>query len=173
MKPPQFPAGPNVELETISVDVKSRLVDELANAPQAIRASVDGLTELQLENKYINWTVRQIVHHLADSHINCYVRYKWALTEASPLIKSYNETKWSEVVDARTQPIEPSLTILDGIHARWSQLVRDLSDEQMQLTFFHPELMKSVSLRETLPSYVWHTRHHTVQILWVRERYGL
>jgi uncharacterized damage-inducible protein DinB len=168
LSPPKFPAGPYIE-KPYSAEEKSRLIDQLANVPQDVRSSVDGLTESQLDAKYNNWTIRQIVHHLADSHINCYVRYKWALTEASPLIKTYNESKWSEVVDARTHPIESSLTILDGVHSRWSQLVRELTDEQLELTFFHPELMKSVSLREALPSYVWHAQHHCAQINWMRE----
>lgn len=170
--PPEFPAGAFVELGHYSSDEKEKLVNELAEVPDKVRNAVEGLSDSQLETRYRNWTVRQIVHHLADSHVNCYIRFKWALTEESPLIKSYNETKWSEIVDAKSMPIDVSLTILEGIHARWVGMIRGLSDDQLSLTFFHPEQMKTVSLYEALPAYVWHGRHHIAQIAWIREQKG-
>lgn len=169
---PDFPVGPFVDPGEYSVEDKLNYCDQLAQGPSIIRASIDGLDESQLDTKYKNWTIRQIVHHLADSHMNAYVRYKWALTEASPLIKSYNETKWSDVIDAKTQPVEPSLNILEGLHSRWSQLIRDLDEKQMSLKYFHPEVMKEVSLAEALPSYIWHVDHHTGQIKWLRDQNG-
>ena len=131
-----------------------------------------GLTEEPLDTKYRNWTIRQIVHHLADSHINCYVRFKWALTEDTPHIKSYDETLWSEVVDARTAPVESSLIILQGVHTRWCDLVRSLDDDKLSRGFYHPEMDCVVKLSEALPSYVWHTDHHLAQIAWLRQQRG-
>ena len=167
-QPPSFPAGEYVAPEEYGPEEKAKLVELLRDAPKTIRESVDGLSDEQLNTKYKNWSIRQIVHHLADSHMNAYIRFKWALTEASPLIKSYDETKWSEIVDARTAPIASSLTLLEGLHARWAGLTDSLDDEAMEKTFYHPELTRDISLRESLPSYVWHTKHHVAQIHWIR-----
>ena len=167
--PPPFPAGEFVPPGEYDAEAKAEFVAGLAACPAKIRAAIKELTDVQLNAKYKNWSIRQIVHHLADSHMNAYIRFKWALTEASPLIKSYNETKWSEIVDARQSPIEPSLVLLDGLHARWATLVANLTDEQMALTFFHPEIGNDVSLNQSLPTYVWHTDHHVAQIIWIRE----
>lgn len=133
--PPPFPAGEFSPPGDYGSEKKAEFVAELAACPAKIRAAVDGLSDDQIDTKYKNWSIRQIVHHLADSHMNAYIRFKWALTEASPLIKSYDETKWSEIVDARQSPIEPSLVLLDGLHARWSTLVENLNDQEMSLTF--------------------------------------
>ena len=135
------------------------------------RQTVAGLDDAQLGTKYRNWSIRQIIHHLADSHINCFVRFKWALTEETPKIKAYDETLWSEVVDATSSPIEPSLMLLDGLHARWCALVRCLDNEQMQRGYFHPEMDRAVKLVEALPSYAWHVDHHLGQIQWLREQH--
>ncbi len=172
LHPPEFPAGKFVELGDYSPEERDELVSELSDVPSVVRESISGLTDSQLDTKYRNWTIRQIVHHLADSHVNCYIRFKWALTEASPLIKTYNETKWSEIVDARTMPVDVSLTILDGIHARWAGMISRLSEDEMELSFFHPEQMKDVSLNEALPAYVWHANHHIAQINWLRDQHG-
>lgn len=166
--PPSFPAGEFIAPGDYGIEKKSELVDELRNCPSKIREAIEGLHGEQLDERYKNWSIRQIVHHLADSHMNAYIRFKWALTEDSPLIKSYNETKWSEIVDARETPIEPSLVLLDGLHARWATLVENLNDEEMALTFFHPEVGDDVALHQSLPIYVWHTDHHVAQINWIR-----
>jgi hypothetical protein len=166
--PPEFPAGEFDPPGDYDENQMAAYVEMLAAGPAKIRDAIKGLTDEQLDTRYKNWSIRQIVHHLADSHMNAYIRFKWTLTEESPLIKSYNETKWSEVEDARTMSVEPSLTLLDGLHARWSGLVSKLSMEQMKLKYFHPEIGDEVSLLEALPSYVWHTDHHTAQIAWVR-----
>ena len=172
ISPPQFPAGEFVLEVEYPQETKDALILELEDAANLVSKSIDGLTEEQLETKYINWTIRQIVHHLADSHVNAYIRFKWALTEAAPLIKSYNETKWSDLVDAKTVPTEVSISILRGLHSRWGALIRGLSADEMQKTYFHPELMKDVSLTEALPNYVWHTQHHTAQIRWIRDQHN-
>ena len=169
IQPPQFPAG---EYVTVQYDngLKPKLLERLESVPLRARKSVDGLSEPQLDSKYRNWTIRQIIHHLADSHINCYVRFKWALTEQTPNIKTYDESRWSEVIDALSAPLESSLRILEGVHARWGQLVRRLSDEQLQRDFYHPEMDRVVTLAEALPSYVWHADHHLAQIAWLRDK---
>lgn len=172
LQPPQFPAGEYREPGSYSEIEKRAFVFELAQLPAELQNSVEGLNDQQLDTRYRNWTIRQIIHHLADSHLNCYIRFKWALTEASPLIKSYNESLWSELVDARTHPIDGSLILLEGLHARWSKLILDLGEAEMGRTFFHPELMREISLQDTLPHYVWHGKHHLAQVRWVRELNG-
>lgn len=169
-QPPDFPAGEFEPPGPYDSETKASLVTALADCPAKIRAAIEGLSNSQLDTPYKNWSIRQIVHHLADSHMNAYIRFKWALTEASPLIKSYNETKWSEIVDARTAPIDSSLVLLEGLHGRWSALIENLSDAEMALTFYHPEIANDVSLHDSLPSYVWHTEHHVAQIQWIREQ---
>ena len=172
MEAPKFPAGEFVAPSEFTDELKRRYIEGLAAAPARARQTVAGLDESQLDAKYRNWSIRQIIHHVADSHINCYVRFKWALTEDTPHIKSYDETLWSEVVDARTVPLESSLRILEGVHSRWCDLVRQLSEEELKRGYFHPEMNRVVSLAEALPSYVWHVDHHLGQIAWLREQHG-
>lgn len=170
MKAPSFPAGEFVAPASYSEAEKQEFIRQLAQVPAQLREAIAGLSEEQLDSKYRNWTIRQIVHHVADSHINCYVRFKWALTESTPEIKSYDETAWSEVVDARQAPLESSLALLEGLHARWCELLSRLDSDQMQHGYFHPEMDKVVTLQEALPAYVWHSAHHLAQIHWIREQ---
>lgn len=149
-----------------------RQAEDLATLPQRLRAAVSGLTPAQLETKYRNWTVRQIVHHLADSHANAYIRWKLAMTEESPRITPYNETTWAEIDDARTAEVAHSLAILEGIHARWDRMIRAMSPKQFERTFFHPERNGTVPLWEVLATYAWHSRHHPAQIEWMRKEHG-
>ena len=168
--PPQFPAGEYHSPGFYDAEFRDVLIEQIAATPQRVRDVVAGLSDEQLDTKYQNWSIRQIVHHLADSHMNCYIRFKWALTEDSPLIKTYDEGRWSEVIDATSSPVESSLTILDGLHARWAHLLEKLDEEQMAKTFFHPQQMQDVSLAAALPSYVWHAEHHVAQIRWIRDQ---
>ncbi len=117
------------------------------------------------------WTVRQVVHHLPDSHINSYVRFRLALTEDSPTIKPYAESQWAELPDARTSPAEPSLILLDGLHRRFTALLRSLTPDDFAKTFRHPELGE-VRLDWTLGLYAWHSRHHVAHIANLRLREG-
>lgn len=172
MPAPLFPVGEYSPPESSPPTQLVNWIDQLEAAPVRARESVQGLEESQLDCKYRNWTIRQIIHHLADSHINCYVRFKWALTEDTPRIKSYDETSWSEVVDAKTASLACSLTILDGVHARWVQLLRSLDEDQWQRGYFHPEVGHVVKLIEALPNYVWHVDHHLGQIAWLRRHHG-
>jgi hypothetical protein len=172
MQPPQNPAGEFVPEEDYTPQRRDELIAEIAACPAGVRAAIAGLSETQLDTLYRNWTIRQIVHHIADSHVNCYVRFKWTLTEDHPTIKPYDEGRWSALQDARTGDVIVPLALLEALHARWVLLMRSMTDEQFARTFFHPESGRVVSLHAALPSYAWHGRHHTAQIRWVRERHG-
>jgi hypothetical protein len=169
LNPPQNPAG-EFNLETpLSAKRRAELIDEIAQAPTRLREAVAGLTGEQLDVKYRNWTIRQIVQHLADSHIHSYIRFKWALTEEQPLIKAYDEGKWSDLPDARTGDVAAPLAMYEGVHACWTQLLRAMTPDQFARSFNHPETGKTVPLNDALCSYAWHSRHHTAQISWLRE----
>lgn len=171
MEPPEFPVGPFRE-EKDPFLRKDELITSIEHAPRNLRAAVQGLTDAQLDTLYRNWTLRQIVHHLADSHLNSFVRFRLALTESTPTIKPYDEGLWSGLPDSRTAEVGTSLRLLEGLHARWGILLRSMEAEDYARTFFHPETGKELSLAYALGSYEWHGRHHTGQILWRRKREG-
>ena len=152
---------------------KREFLNNIAQTPANLRAAVKGLSETQLDTPYRpgGWTVRQVVHHVPDSHLNSYVRFKLALTEHEPTIKPYAEDRWAELADTETTPIEVSLTMLDSLHDRWVRLLRSLSPEDWKRTFRHPEL-GSMDLEKTLALYSWHGRHHVAHITNLREREG-
>jgi hypothetical protein len=145
---------------------RARLIDTIEGTPARIRSLVERLDDKQLESSYRDggWTIRQLVHHLPDSHVNAYVRMKLAVTEDTPTIKPYDEVRWAELPDARSAPISMSLDFLEALHWRWVTFLRALSDEQFQRKFFHPELESSVAVFESLAMYAWHGRHHTAHI---------
>lgn len=172
MEPPQNPAGAFVAEDDYGPERRAEFIAILADAPAALRKWVDGLTDDQLDVRYRNWSIRQIVHHLADSHVNCYIRFKLALTEDQPTIKPYNEGLWAALPDARTGDIRRPLALLESLHAQWVQLLRLLTEQQFARAFFHPETGKTVSLNAALCSYAWHCKHHTAQIAWVCQQQG-
>ena len=167
MEPPQYPAGPNPPDE----DRPSRehLIGMIESAPQNLRNAVEGLSDAQLDTKYKNWTIRQIVHHLADSHANGYINFKMALTEDQPAIKPYDRNKWVELEESRTGPVEGPLELMEGIHKQWVQLMRTMSEEEFSRTYVNPRDNRVTKLSTALGTYAWHARHHTGQILWMRE----
>lgn len=146
-------------------------IEELEALPRRLREKVAGLNESQLDTPYRpgGWTVRQVVHHLPDSHINGYARFRLALTEDAPVTKRYDETQWAELPDARLGPVEPSLQFLDGMHARWVLLLRSLTDQQFKNTFNMPG-RGALTLDRALALYAWHSRHHLAHIQRLRER---
>ena len=150
---------------------KEKALDDIADTPALLRASVAGLSAEQLDTPYRSggWTVRQVVHHVPDSHMNSYVRFKLALTEDEPTIKPYEQRLWAELPDTKETPIEVSLTMLDALHDRWVRLLRSLNASDWQRTFRHPEL-GPVSLERNLALYAWHGRHHVRHITALRER---
>ena len=169
----QYPIGRFVWSGASSDSDRKRYIDEIAEAPQQLRAAVAGLSDAQLDTPYRpgGWTVRQVVHHVPDSHLNSYVRFRLALTEKEPTIKPYDESQWAELTDARTAPIEASLALLESLHARWVLLLRSLNPDDFAREFRHPEL-GTVSLDKNLALYAWHGRHHVAHITSLRDRMG-
>ena len=146
---------------------------QLAAAPSKLRAAVGGLSDLQLDTPYRpgGWTVRQVVHHLADAHMNWYIRPKLAVTEENPVTKTYAEQLWAEPPDARYSPIEPSLLIFEGVIARLCQFLNALSPNDWSRTFTNPE-WGTLSVVDVLRGMAWHSRHHTAHITELRKREG-
>src|SRR4051794_5535205 len=172
MDAPQYPAGPYEAQERPDARRRGEDIAALEAAPAALRRAVAGLSAGQLDTRYRNWTVRQIVHHLADSHVNSYIRFKWALTEEVPTIKAYDEGRWAALEDSRTGDVRAPLALMEGLHARWVQLLRSMAEADFDRSFIHPETSETVSLRATLCYYAWHCRHHTAQIRWLRQQRG-
>jgi hypothetical protein len=146
-------------------------LQEIEELPDILSESVSGLNDEQLDTPYRpgGWTVRQVVHHLADSHLNSYQRYRLAVTEDSPLINAYNEAAWAELADAKTLPVDVSLALLKSLHTRWVFLARSLSVEQFARTYRHPE-RGAARLDTSLGLYAWHGRHHVAHIRQLRDR---
>lgn len=146
---------------------------DLAAAPTALEQAVAGLNGAQLDTPYRpdGWTVRQVVHHLPESHMNSYIRCKWALTEDAPTIKTYAEDLWAKQADSLATPIEPSLALFQALHVRWLYLLRTLTDEDFLRTFRYPG-GREVNLAVVLGIYAWHGRHHIAHITALRERMG-
>ncbi len=153
---------------------RNKFIDDIELAPSRLRAAVQGLSQEQLDTPYRpgGWTVRQVVHHVPDSHLNAYVRFKLALTEDEPTIKPYHEDRWAELQESRTAPIEISLALLESLHQRWVLVLRSIKAEDWKRTFRHPEL-GAVSLEKNVALYSWHGRHHVAHITSLRERMGL
>ena len=169
----RYPLGRFAADPAVSEEKRHGWIGEIANAPERLRAAVQGLSAEQLDTPYRpgGWTVRQVVHHLPDSHLNAYVRMKLALTEAEPTVKTYDEAAWAELTDGRTGPVETSLTLLESLHRRWVLLLRSLSPLDFARSFRHPE-WGTVTLDWYLQQYAWHGRHHVAHITSLRERMG-
>jgi hypothetical protein len=152
---------------------KQTSLDDIANAPANLRLAVTGLSETQLDTPYRpeGWTVRQVLHHVPDSHMNAYIRFKLALTEDEPTIKPYEQQLWADLSDTKSTPIEVSLILLDSLHDRWVQLLRSFTVSDWKRTFRHPEL-GIVGLEKNLALYAWHGRHHVAHITELRKRNG-
>jgi hypothetical protein len=167
----RYPVGKFQFPDVVTEDDRRKFVGEIAETPARLRSAVMGLSDSQLDTPYRpgGWTVRQVVHHVPDSHLNSYVRFRWALTEDEPTIKAYFEERWAELPDARTAPVEISLRLLECLHARWVGLLRSLDDAQWKRTFRHPEL-GLISLEKNSALYAWHGRHHVAHIVNLRER---
>jgi hypothetical protein len=149
-------------------------IEAIAAAPAALRAAVSGLTPAQMNTPYRpgGWHVRQVVHHVPDSHLNAYVRFKLALTEDEPTIKPYDEARWAELSDTRAVPPEVSLDLLEALHERWVALLRALTTDEYRRAFHHPEHGRALTLDEALGMYAWHGRHHVAHINCLRQREG-
>lgn len=150
---------------------RQELIDDIAAAPQRMREVARDLTPAQLDTPYREggWTVRQVIHHVPDSHLNAYIRLKLALTENEPTIKPYDEAAWATLPDVSDTPIETSLTLLESLHDRWTRLLRSLDEKQFSLPFRHPE-HGTMTIDWLVGLYAWHGRHHAAHITSLRER---
>lgn len=173
MSDPRFPIGKYSYNGPLTEAQRAAYIADIEQAPALLRAAVAGLNDSQLDTPYRDggWTVRQVVHHLPDSHVNAYVRYKLALTEDEPTIKPYAEARWAELADNKTTPIEVSLALLESLHTRWGKLLRSLGPEDWKRQFRHPEI-GVVSLEKNLGMYAWHGKHHVAHITELRKRMG-
>jgi hypothetical protein len=153
--------------------VRAAHIQTLRLLPERLRAAVSGLNDSQLDTPYREggWTLRQVVHHLADSHANAYIRCKLALTEDWPTVKTYDEAAWANLADSRLLPIEGSLALVEALHGRWVALLESLSDEDFQKGYEHPQQGRQ-NLAKALAIYDWHSRHHTAHIASLRARQG-
>jgi uncharacterized damage-inducible protein DinB len=152
---------------------RREFIREIADLPRKLREAVAGLTDAQLDTPYRpgGWTVRQVVHHLADSHIHSYIRFKLAVTEDQPTIKPYDEARWAELKEARTAPVDISLDLIDALHRRWVMLLENMTDADFKRAFHHPE-NGIMALDSTVEMYAWHGRHHVAHIQVLRGRMG-
>lgn len=169
----QYPVGRFTVPDQITGAMRRDAIEEVAATPSAMRAAVAGLGADALETPYREggWTVRQVVHHVADSHMHAYVRFKFALTEAAPTIRPYDEAAWAILPDVAAVPVEVSLSLIDGIHARWVACMRALDDAAFARHFLHPE-MGPQRLDLSLLRYAWHGRHHVAHVTSLRTRLG-
>lgn len=171
----KYPIGKYTQALKITDDLIEKWIDDLEKLPGRLENLVKTLNDNQLDTPYRpdGWSVRQLVHHIADSHHHSYTRFKWSLTENSPLIKAYNEKSWSELSDAKTAPIELSLYYLKALHAKLVYLLRGLSATDLQKTYIHPDDSKNfVSVAENIAKYAWHSNHHLAHIQGLIDREG-
>ena len=159
---------------TLEAGERRQMIDAIDRTPVEFRAAIRGLSEDQLDTPYRpgGWTVRQVVHHLPDSHMNAFIRFKLALTEETPTIKPYDEAEWAKLSDARDTPIETSLTLLTALHERWARLLRAMTSSDFERKLNHPEWDAPLSLDSMLALYSWHGAHHTAHVTKLRERMG-
>lgn len=165
-----YPIGKFQPIE-VTEDLRSQFIGTIEGLPKKLREAVAGLSEEQLETAYRpdGWTVKQVVHHVADSHANSFIRFKLGITEDVPAIKPYMEDKWAELADSKHAPIELSLSMIDGLHARWGLILNAMSAEDFERNLFHPE-HGEVSLNYMLSLYDWHCRHHLAHITELKKR---
>jgi uncharacterized damage-inducible protein DinB len=173
MTDPRYPIGRADLKPVLSPEERRAAIDSIAATPANLRAAVAGLTPEQLDTSYREggWTVRQVIHHVPDSHMNAYIRFKLALTEDEPPIKTYAEDRWAKLADARTTPVDVSLTLLETLHHRWDIILRAMTPEDFQRPLQHPDHGR-ITLDQMLGLYSWHGRHHVAHVTALRERMG-
>nr|WP_315167453.1 putative metal-dependent hydrolase [uncultured Flavobacterium sp.] len=170
----KYPIGKFTAPENYSAAYLSERIAEIESFPERLKKEVFQLTPEQLETPYREngWTIRQVIHHCADSHMNCFIRIKWALTENKPVIKFYHEDLWAELHDNLTMPIEPTLSLLEGLHFRLAYLMKSFSETDLNKSFIHPENNKEYQLKEIIGTYAWHGNHHLAHITELKNRKG-
>jgi hypothetical protein len=170
----RYPIGPfRTETKALPEETRKQLIAQIAQAPAKLREALGGLSAEQLDTPYRpgGWTVRQVAHHVPDSHINAYVRFKLALTEEEPTIKTYEQAEWAKLADARETRVEVSLDLLEALHHRWVLLLRSLSEQEFARGARHPEWGR-ISVDWLVAQYAWHGRHHVAHITSLRDRMG-
>ncbi len=169
----RYPIGRYESPNAFTPSWRATSIEQLAAAPAAMRAALHGLSDAQLDTPYRpgGWTVRQVAHHVPDSHLNMYVRLKWTLTEDRPTIKAYDEVAWAELEDSRSTPIEVSLRLLESVHHRIDRLLRAMSEADFVRRYVHPETGEH-TLHHLLGLYAWHGRHHVAHVTALRQRMG-
>ena len=169
----RYPIGKFSFEGPLNEEKKARFLDDIEQTPARLQAAVKGLSAQQLDTPYRDggWTVRQVVHHVPDSHLNSYIRFKLALTEEEPTIRPYMEDRWAELPEAKTAPIELSLSLLEDLHKRWILMLRAIQPAEWKRTFRHPEI-GPMTLEKNLALYAWHGRHHVAHVTALRERMG-
>ena len=173
MPDPRYPIGRFSFPQAVTAGERTAWIAEIAQAPAKLRAAAAGLTADQLDTPYRDggWTVRQVVHHVPESHMNAYIRFKLALTEDEPVIKPYDEAAWAQLPDVAATPIETSLDMLEALHDRWVRLLRAIEEPDWRRAFRHPEI-GLIKLESNLALYAWHGRHHAAHILALRASRG-
>jgi hypothetical protein len=170
----RYPIGKFTAPQVYTTDYLSERIQEIAQFPALLKKEVSQLSDEQLDTPYRDggWSIRQVVHHCADSHTNCFIRIKWALTEDNPTIKFYYEDRWGGMDDNVKMPIEPTLALLEGLHFRLAYLLNSLSDSDLEKSFIHPEHNASFQIKEIIGTYAWHGLHHLAHITELKKRKG-
>ena len=170
----KYPIGQYEIPKTYSTEILDSYISTIKNFPKKLKGEVENLFPEQLNTPYRpdGWTVAQVVNHCADSHINALIRLKLALTEDTPTIKPYQEALWAELADGRDVSLHNAFTILEGVHAKWTNLLCSLSEEQWLRGYIHPEKNREVKLTEFAGSYAWHCEHHLAHITQLKKRMG-
>ena len=173
MNDPRYPIGKFERREELNAAERRLMIDDIAATPMRMQDAVTGLTPAQLDARYRDggWTLRQVVHHVPDSHLNAYVRFKLGLTEEEPTIKPYDEARWAELSDTHDTPVKTSLAMLEALHDRWVRLLKSMKPADFQRRINHP-VNGPMTLDTVLGLYAWHGRHHTAHITSTRERNG-
>ncbi len=168
----KYPVGKFERPEIITKDHIRTWILEISDFPGKLKMEVDHLTYEQLDTPYRpeGWTVRQVVHHCADSHMNSFIRFKLTLTEDKPTIKTYREDRWAELFDGKDMPVEHSLMLLKGLHARWVELLKSLTDDDLQRKLIHPDQGEEIPISRLIGLYAWHCRHHLAHITELKKR---
>ena len=171
MTDPRYPIGKFSPDPKPTPESRNRHIEQVAGLPARMRRAVAGLNDIQLNTPYRDggWSVRRVVHHVPDSHLNAYIRFKWSLTENVPTIKAYDEQSWADLKDSDLTPVEVSLNLLDALHARWTVLLRSMTPQDFQRKFVHPESGPH-DADWLLSLYSWHGNHHVAHITTLREK---
>jgi len=167
----RYPIGKFIAEQTHTKEEVDAFIQRIQSLPEKLETAIQGLSDQQLNTPYREggWTVRQVVHHVADSHMNAYIRVKWMLTEDTPVIKAYNEKLWAETGEAKATP-ELSILLIKALHAKWSTLLKTLDSVQLQKEFIHPDTKKNVALHNLIGMYAWHGEHHLAHITELKKR---